>query len=78
MGIPSNATLLYGHIETYAERVQHMLRLRDLEDEAPGFFAFIPLEFQTGYTTSSSARPPRSRTSRRSRCRGSCSTTCRT
>jgi len=50
MGIRSNATLLFGHIETYAERVQHMLRLRDLEDEAPGFLAFIPLEFQKGYT----------------------------
>jgi aminodeoxyfutalosine synthase len=50
MGIPSNATLLFGHIETYEERVQHMLRLRDLEDEAPGFLAFIPLEFQKGYT----------------------------
>lgn len=50
MGIPTNSTLLYGHIETYAERVQHMLRLRDLEDEAPGFLAFIPLEFQIGYS----------------------------
>jgi aminodeoxyfutalosine synthase len=50
MGIRSNATLLFGHIETYEERVQHVLRLRDLEDEAPGFFAFIPLEFQKGYT----------------------------
>jgi len=50
MGIRSNCTLLFGHIETYEERVQHVLRLRDLEDEAPGFFAFIPLEFQVGYT----------------------------
>jgi aminodeoxyfutalosine synthase len=50
MGIRSNCTLLFGHIETYAERVQHVLRLRDLEDTAPGFFAFIPLEFQVGYT----------------------------
>jgi aminodeoxyfutalosine synthase len=50
MGIRSNSTLLFGHIETYEERVQHVLRLRDLEDEAPGFFAFIPLEFQKGYT----------------------------
>ncbi len=50
MGIPSNATLLFGHIETYEERVQHMLRLREAEDEAPGFLAFIPLEFQKGYT----------------------------
>jgi aminodeoxyfutalosine synthase len=50
MGIPTNSTLLYGHIETMEERVDHMLRLRDLEDEAPGFLAFIPLEFQLGYT----------------------------
>ncbi len=50
MGIPSNATLLYGHIETRAERVQHMVLLRELEDRAPGFFAFIPLAFQPGAT----------------------------
>jgi aminodeoxyfutalosine synthase len=50
MGIPSNATLLYGHIETRAERVQHLILLRELEDKAPGFFAFIPLAFQPGTT----------------------------
>jgi aminodeoxyfutalosine synthase len=50
LGIPSNATLLYGHIETRAERVQHMIDLRDLERRAPGFFAFIPLAFQPGVT----------------------------
>ncbi len=50
IGIPSNATLLYGHIETRAERVQHMILLRELEDRAPGFFAFIPLAFQPGTT----------------------------
>ena len=50
MGIPSNATLLYGHIETRAERVQHMILLRELETRAPGFFAFIPLAFQPGTT----------------------------
>jgi aminodeoxyfutalosine synthase len=50
LGIPSNATLLYGHIETRAERVQHMILLRELEDRAPGFFAFIPLAFQPGTT----------------------------
>jgi len=50
LGIPSNATLLYGHIETRAERVQHMIDLRDLETRAPGFFAFIPLAFQPGVT----------------------------
>ena len=50
MGIPSNATLLYGHIETRAERVHHMILLRQLEASAPGFFAFIPLAFQPGTT----------------------------
>ncbi len=50
LGIPSNATLLYGHIETRAERVQHLILLRELEERAPGFFAFIPLAFQPGVT----------------------------
>jgi aminodeoxyfutalosine synthase len=50
MGIPSNSTLLYGHIETHAERVQHLILLRELEERAPGFFAFIPLAFQPGVT----------------------------
>lgn len=46
LGMPSNATILYGHIENDAERVDHLLRLRQLEDEAPGFLAFIPLSYQ--------------------------------
>ena len=50
LGIPSNATLLYGHIETRAERVHHMILLRELQQRAPGFFAFIPLAFQPGTT----------------------------
>jgi aminodeoxyfutalosine synthase len=50
MGIRTNSTLLYGHIETYAERVDHVLKLRALEDESPGFFSFIPLAFQPGTT----------------------------
>jgi aminodeoxyfutalosine synthase len=50
LGIRSNCTLLYGHIETRAERVQHMILLRELEDRSPGFFAFIPLAFQPGTT----------------------------
>ena len=50
MQIHSNATLLYGHIETYQERVEHMLRLRELQDETGGFLSFIPLEYQTGDT----------------------------
>ncbi len=50
LGIPSNATLLYGHIETLDERWHHLALLRDLQDEAPGFMSFIPLAFQPGQT----------------------------
>ena len=50
MGIPSNATMLYGHIETLAERIQHMIYLRELQDETGGFLTFIPLEYQVGDT----------------------------
>ena len=45
MGIRSNVTMLYGHIETMEERVDHMLRARTLQDETGGFQAFIPLAF---------------------------------
>ena len=48
MGIPSNATLLYGHVETLEERVRHLELLRELQDETGGFLAFIPIEYQTG------------------------------
>ncbi len=44
-GLRSNATLLYGHVETRSERVEHMCRLRDLQDETGGFMCFIPLAF---------------------------------
>ncbi len=50
LGIPTNATLLYGHIETYEERVAHMLKLRKAQDESGGFLSFIPLAFQPGVT----------------------------
>jgi len=45
-GLKSNATMLYGHVETYADRVDHMRRLRELQDETGGFQVFIPLAFQ--------------------------------
>jgi aminodeoxyfutalosine synthase len=48
MGIRSNATMLYGHIETYAHRVDHMRRLRELQDRTQGFQTFIPLKFRNG------------------------------
>ena len=50
LGIRSNVTLLYGHIETFEERVSHMLQVRDLQDETGGFYSFIPLEYQLGTT----------------------------
>ena len=45
LGLRSNVTMLYGHIETVEERVDHMLRARALQDETGGFQAFIPLAF---------------------------------
>ncbi len=45
LGIRSNATLLFGHIETFAERIDHLHRLRALQDETKGFMSFIPLPF---------------------------------
>lgn len=45
LGIRSNATMLYGHIETPRERIDHMIRLRELQDETGGFLTFIPLAF---------------------------------
>lgn len=46
LGIPSNATMLYGHLENYAHRIDHMSRLRELQDKTRGFNAFIPLKFK--------------------------------
>ncbi|MFQ5888735.1 MAG: aminofutalosine synthase MqnE [Gemmatimonadota bacterium] len=43
LGIPTNCTLLYGHIESFADRVDHLLLLRELQDETEGFSTFIPL-----------------------------------
>ncbi len=59
LGIRSNATMLYGHIESIEDRVDHLLRLRELQDRTGGFQAFIPLSFhapnteitKTAYTT---------------------------
>jgi aminodeoxyfutalosine synthase len=44
-GLRSNATLLYGHVETVEDRVEHLCRLRELQDETRGFMCFIPLAF---------------------------------
>lgn len=54
LGLKSNATILYGHIETLEHRVDHLLRLRALQDETGGFNAFIPLKYRN-YGNSMSA-----------------------
>lgn len=46
LGIPSNATMLYGHYETYAQRIDHINRLRLLQDRTKGFNVFIPLKYR--------------------------------
>lgn len=46
LGMHSNATMLYGHIEKYEHRVDHMRRLRELQDRTGGFNTFIPLKFR--------------------------------
>ncbi|MBI4412499.1 MAG: aminofutalosine synthase MqnE [Deltaproteobacteria bacterium] len=59
LGLKSNATMLYGHIESLADRVLHMRLIRELQDETGGFLSFIPLSFNPkdtcyedrGYTT---------------------------
>ncbi len=50
LGIPTNSTMLYGHVETLEERLIHMIRLREAQDETGGFLTFIPLAFQPGDT----------------------------
>lgn len=48
LGMPSNATMLYGHVEKFEHRIDHMNRLRDLQDKTKGFNTFIPLKFRNG------------------------------
>ncbi len=48
LGMHTNATMLYGHIENYSHRVDHMRRLRELQDRTKGFNTFIPLKFRNG------------------------------
>ena len=47
MGFDSNATMLYGHIESIDHRIDHLMRLRELQDRTGGFNAFIPLKFRS-------------------------------
>ena len=50
LGMRSNATMLYGHVETSEERVDHLLRLREMQDKTHGFQTFIPLAFHPANT----------------------------
>lgn len=50
MGLKSNCTMLYGHIETEEDRVDHLVKLRELQDETSGFVTFIPLAFHPDNT----------------------------
>lgn len=45
LGIPTNCTMLYGHVETYRDRIDHLTMLRDLQDETRGFLTYIPLAY---------------------------------
>ncbi|HEY4321206.1 MAG TPA: aminofutalosine synthase MqnE [Gemmatimonadales bacterium] len=47
LGIPTNCTMLYGHVETADDRIEHLQMLRDLQDETGGFLTFIPLAYHT-------------------------------
>lgn len=47
LGIPTNCTILYGHMENYSQRIDHLNRLRNLQDETGGFNAFIPLKYKS-------------------------------
>ena len=49
-GLKTNATMLFGHVESFADRVDHLARLRELQDRTGGFQAFIPLAFQPDNT----------------------------
>jgi len=62
LGLPSNCTMLYGHVETMADRVDHLLALRALQDETGGFLTYIPLAYHPTTTSwvrrSAAPEPP--------------------
>jgi len=59
LGVPTNATILFGHLETVGQRVRHMAMLRDLQDETHGFKAFVPLAFNPDGTKLAGMYPDR-------------------
>lgn len=60
LGIKSNATMLYGHVETAEDIIDHLIKLRNLQDETKGFMAFIPLKFHPENTKLSDIAKPMS------------------
>lgn len=58
LGLPSNATMLFGHMETPEEIIDHLCRLRNLQDQTGGFLAFCPLPFHAGGTQIGMTRGP--------------------
>ncbi|MCL1980525.1 MAG: dehypoxanthine futalosine cyclase [Proteobacteria bacterium] len=56
LGLRTTATMMFGHIETMAERLEHLQRVRDLQDQTGGFTAFIPWPFQPDHTPLAAAR----------------------
>ena len=50
LGLPTSATMVFGHVETLADRIAHLLRIRDLQDETGGFLSFIAWPFQAPHT----------------------------
>ena len=81
LGMSTTATMMYGHVETLEERVEHMRRIREVQDETRGFRAFISWTFQRdgnrldARSCETRTCRPRSTTCSRRRCRGSTSTT---
>ncbi len=63
LGIRSNATILFGHVETLRQRVDHMLKLRELQKETQGFMSFIPLVYHPENTPLKRSMPELMRTS---------------
>lgn len=57
-GLRSNATMLFGHLESWADRIDHLLQLRKLQDRTGGFMAFIPLPYQADNTRLPGLRGP--------------------
>jgi aminodeoxyfutalosine synthase len=58
LGLKTNATMLYGHVETLDERIEHLLRLREQQDASGGFVTFVPLAYQEAATKLVPRRTP--------------------